>query len=59
MVARRVDRPHRLGDVIVIAICAIIANANGPTAIAKWATLNATPFGLAEWHAVDLLVDVT
>ena len=36
-----VNRLHRLGDVIVIAICAIIATADGPTAIAKWATLNA------------------
>ena len=36
-----VNRLHRLGDVIVIAICAIIANADGPTAIAKWANLNA------------------
>ena len=36
----KVNRLHRLGDVIVIAICAVIANADGPTAIAKWATLN-------------------
>jgi len=36
-----VNRLHRLGDVIVIAICAVIANADGPTAIAKWAKLNA------------------
>lgn len=35
-----VNRLHRLGDVIVIAICAVIANADGPTAIAKWAKLN-------------------
>lgn len=35
-----VNRFHRLGDVIVIAICAVIANADGPTAIAKWAQLN-------------------
>lgn len=35
-----VNRLHRLGDVIVIAICAIIATADGPTAIAKWAKLN-------------------
>ena len=35
-----VNRLHRLGDVIVIAICAVIANADGPTAIAKWARLN-------------------
>jgi predicted transposase YbfD/YdcC len=36
-----VNRLHRLGDVIVIAICAVIANADGPTAIAHWAKLNA------------------
>lgn len=36
----KVNRLHRLGDVIVIAICAVIANADGPTAIAKWAKLN-------------------
>jgi predicted transposase YbfD/YdcC len=37
----KVNRLHRLGDVIVIAICAVIATADGPTAIAKWAQLNA------------------
>lgn len=37
-----VNRLHRLGDVIVIAICAVIATADGPTAIAHWAKLNAT-----------------
>lgn len=36
----KVNRLHRLGDVIVIAICAVIANADGPTAIAHWAELN-------------------
>ena len=35
-----VNRLHRLGDVIVIAICAVIAMADGPTAIAEWAKLN-------------------
>jgi DDE_Tnp_1-associated len=35
-----VNRLHRLGDVIVIAICAVIATADGPTAIAQWAQLN-------------------
>lgn len=35
-----VNRLHRLGDVIVIAICAVIATADGPTAIAQWAKLN-------------------
>ena len=34
----KVNRLHRLGD--VIAICAIMATADGPTAIAKWAKLN-------------------
>jgi predicted transposase YbfD/YdcC len=37
----KVNRLHRLGDVIVIAICAVVANADGPTAIANWAELNA------------------
>jgi predicted transposase YbfD/YdcC len=37
-----VNRLHRLGDVIVIAICAVIATADGPTAIASWAKLNET-----------------
>ncbi len=37
-----VNRLHLLGDVIVIAICGILANADGPTAIAKWAKINAT-----------------
>lgn len=36
----KVNRLHRLGDVIVIAVCAVIANADGPTAIANWAKLN-------------------
>jgi predicted transposase YbfD/YdcC len=36
----RVNRLHRLGDVIVIAICAVVATADGPTAIAQWAELN-------------------
>ena len=35
-----VNRLHRLGDVIVMAICAVLANADGPTAIAQWAELN-------------------
>ena len=36
----KVNRLHRLGDVIVIAVCAVIAHADGPTAIANWAKLN-------------------
>ena len=35
-----VNRRHRLGDVIVISICAVVALADGPTAIASWAKLN-------------------
>lgn len=35
-----VNRHHPLGEVIVISICAVIANADGPTAIARWAELN-------------------
>lgn len=35
-----VNRRHRLGDVIVIAICAVVARADGPTAIAEWARLH-------------------
>jgi predicted transposase YbfD/YdcC len=35
-----VNRLHRLGDVIVMAICAVLANAEGPTAMAQWAHLN-------------------
>lgn len=36
----KVNQLHLLGDVIVIAICGVLANADGPTAIAKWAKLN-------------------
>lgn len=36
----KVNQLHRLGDVIVIAICAVVAMADGPTAIASWAQLN-------------------
>ena len=32
-----VNREHLLVDVIVISICAILAGADGPTAIATWA----------------------
>ena len=35
-----INRHHLLGDVIVICICAIVANADGPTSIAVWAKLN-------------------
>jgi predicted transposase YbfD/YdcC len=38
----QVNRLHRLGDVIVIAVCAVMAMADGPTAIAQWAKLNET-----------------
>lgn len=40
-----VNRLHKLGDVIVICICAVVATADGPTAIAKWAKLNAAWLG--------------
>lgn len=36
-----INRRHLFGDVIVICICAVLANADGPTAIAEWARLNA------------------
>ena len=32
-----INREHLLVDVIVISICAILAGADGPTAIAAWA----------------------
>ena len=34
-----INRHHPLTSVVVIAIMAIIAGANGPTAIAKWAKI--------------------
>jgi hypothetical protein len=34
-----VNRKHPLVSVVVIAIMAVLAGANGPTAIAKWAAL--------------------
>jgi predicted transposase YbfD/YdcC len=37
----RVNRLHPLASVIVIAIMAVLAGANGPTAIAKWAKIKA------------------
>jgi predicted transposase YbfD/YdcC len=40
-----VNREHRLVDVIVISICAVIAGADGPTGIAEWAR---SP-SVAEW----------
>lgn len=36
-----VNRLHPLDSVVVIAIMAVLAGANGPTAIAKWANLKA------------------
>ncbi len=35
----QINRWHLLGDVIVIAICAVLAGCEGPTGIAKWAKL--------------------
>ena len=34
-----INRKHPLVSVVVIAIMAVLAGANGPTAIAKWAAL--------------------
>lgn len=38
----KVNRLHPLGEVIAIAICAVLAMADGPTAIAHWAKLHET-----------------
>jgi predicted transposase YbfD/YdcC len=35
-----INRKHLLGDLIVICICAVIAGADGPKAIGKWAQSN-------------------
>jgi predicted transposase YbfD/YdcC len=35
------NRKHLLGDVIVIAVCGILCNATGPTAIHRWAVHHA------------------
>ena len=35
-----VNRRHLLGDLIVISICAVVAGADGPTAIGVWAESN-------------------
>jgi predicted transposase YbfD/YdcC len=35
-----INRMHPLSSVVVIALLAVLAGANGPTAIAKWAILN-------------------
>lgn len=39
------NRKHLLVDIMVIAICAIISNAEGPTAIHRWAKAHATWLG--------------
>ena len=31
------NRKHLLGDIIVIAVCGILCNCDGPTAIHRWA----------------------
>jgi hypothetical protein len=36
-----VNRRHPLVSVVVIALMAVLAGASGPTAIARWAALNA------------------
>ena len=38
---RSVNLLHPLGSVVVIAIMAVLAGANGPTAIARWANMKA------------------
>ena len=32
-----VNRKHRLGDLIVISVCGVLAGADGPKAIGVWA----------------------
>jgi hypothetical protein len=34
-----VNQKHRLGDIIVICVCAVISGADGPTAIRQWAMM--------------------
>lgn len=36
----KVNQLHLLGDIIVISICGVLAGADGPTAIGKWAKAN-------------------
>ena len=43
-----VNRKHLLGDLIVIAICAVVAGADGPKAIGVWAVSN------SEWLKTHL-----
>jgi hypothetical protein len=35
-----ISRRHLLGDIMVICVCAVIAGADGPTAIGTWARAN-------------------
>ena len=39
------NRKHQLGDIIVIAVCGILCNCDGPTAIHRWATNRADWLG--------------
>ena len=39
------NRKHLLGDIIVIAVCGILCNCDGPTAIHRWAISNADWLG--------------
>jgi len=32
-----INQKHRLGDIVVICVCAVLAGADGPTAISQWA----------------------
>src|SRR3954464_10992283 len=46
------NRKHLLGDIIVIAICGILCNCDGPTAIHRWAV------NRADWlHSVLVLAN--
>ena len=36
-----VNRKHRLGDLMVICVCAVLAGSDGPIAIGQWARLKA------------------
>ena len=39
------NRKHLLGDIIVIAVCSILCNCDGPTAIHRWAVSRANSRG--------------
>lgn len=59
-----INRKHLLGDLIVICICAVIANADGPKAIGLWAKANADwlrqhlelPYGIPSHDTIGRLL---